>query len=220
MSDKSRKKRRGDISGDNVLGQLSKMSLGEQAKLMAMAEHDGDEDLRSHVLQALGWAKAGSRTREKSREVPVTWTQIHVLDRLEEAYEVLAALPARTRPKQYGNAMPTVVQEKLPLIVEFELDTAGELEHMHDDRNRVRLAPTAAQVTRMDQALRWPFEHLSDEPELARAISLRALWAAMRVDIRKRCERQGLHHETFNVQWQAGLGIITGRLIARRVPVS
>jgi hypothetical protein len=42
----------------------------------------------------------------------------------------------------------------------------------------------------------------------------------MRVDIRKRCERRRLHHETFNVQWQAGLKIITGRLIARRVPVT
>jgi hypothetical protein len=72
----------------------------------------------------------------------------------------------------------------------------------------------------MDQALRWPLEHLGDKPELARAVSLRALWAAMRVDIRKRCERHGLHYGRFNNQWQAGLGIITSRLIARCVPIS
>jgi hypothetical protein len=152
--------------------------------------------------------------------VPAVWTQIHVLDRLEEAYEVLSALPAKTRPKQYGNAMPTVVQERPSLKDLLDMSEAGALEQFEQDRNRVRLAPTTAMVSRMDQALRWPLEHLSDKPELARAVSLRALWAAMRVDIRKRCERRGLHHETFNVQWQAGLRIITGRLIAQRVPVS
>jgi hypothetical protein len=47
-------------------------------------------------------------------------------------------------------------------------------------------------ISRMDQALRWSLEYLSDALELARAVSLRALWAAMRVDIRKRCERHGL----------------------------
>jgi hypothetical protein len=199
---------------------LPKLSLIDRARLSALIELDGDQHLRTHILGAIGRSETGRRARERSREVPAVWTQIHVLDRLEEAYEVLSALPAKTRPKQYGNAMPTVVQERPSLKDLLEMSEGGQLEQFEQDRNRVRLAPTTAMISRMDHALRWPLEHLSNEPELARAVSLRALWAAMRVDIRKRCERRGLHHETFNMQWQEGLRIITGKLIARRVPVS
>jgi hypothetical protein len=219
MSEK-KKKNSGDIPKDNVPEELSLMSLTDRARLAALVELDGDENLRAHLLGAIGRAETGRGSRQRARDVPMVWTQIHVLDRLEEAFEVLSALPAKTRPKQYGNAMPTVVQERPSLKDLLDMSEGGQLEQFEQDRNRVRLAATAAMVTRMDQALRWPFEHLSHQPELARAVSLRALWAAMRIDIRKRCERHGLHHETFNVQWQAGLGIITGRLIARRVPVS
>jgi hypothetical protein len=142
------------------------------------------------------------------------------LDRLEEAYEVLAGMPMVTRPKQYGNAMPMPSQQKLSIYDQIEMLGTGELEQMHEDRNRVRLAATSAQVTRMEQALRWPFEYLGDRPQLARAISLRAMWAAMRADIRKQCERRGMNHELFNQNWQQGLKIITAALVARKVPVS
>lgn len=147
------------------------------------------------------------------------WTIVHVLDRLEEAYGVMAMMPAATRPKAYGSAWPSVVQEKIPLIVLAEIGEA-EVETRQEEQNRVRLAPTAAQVSRMEQASRWPFEYLRDRPELAKAISLRAMWSAMRVDIRKRCKRKGIDHDDFNRQWQEGLNIITATLIARRVPVS
>lgn len=202
--------------GDDI--DLKSLSLLDRARLAALIEleQDADSDLRTHLLGAVGRAETGRRTREGSREVPTVWTQVHVLDRLEEAFAVLATLPAKTRPKQFGNAMPTPVRERPSLKDLLEMDEAGQLE----ERNRVRLAPTTAQITRMEEALRWPFEHLADEPELARALSLRALWAAMRVDIRKRCQQRRLSHDAFNWEWQQGLKIITGRLIARRVPVS
>jgi hypothetical protein len=140
------------------------------------------------------------------------------LDRLEEAFLVLSALPAKTRPQAYGNAMPTPVQEKISFKDLLDMANAGE--SFEEARNRVRIAPTTAQITRMEQALRWPFEHLADKPDLARAVSLRSFWAATRADIRKRCERHGLHHPTFNMQWQAGVSIVTRELVARRVTVS
>jgi len=124
------------------------------------------------------------------------------LDRLEEAFQVMAMMPAATRPKAYGSAWPSVVQEKIPLITLAEMGAIGELETQQEEQNRVRMAPTSAQVSRMEQALRWPFEYLSDQPELAKAIQLRSMWAAMGVDIRKRCERRGIEHEEFNRQWQ------------------
>lgn len=196
------------------------MSLTDRARLAALVESDGDEQLRVHLLGAIGRAEAGQRSRETAREVPPTWTMIHVLDRLEEAYAVLAALPAKTRPQQYGNGMPTPVREKLTNKDWIDLLEAGELEKVEQDRNRVRLAPTTAQITRMDQALAWAFEYLRDQPELAKAISLRALWAVLRADVQKRCLSRGIEPKTFNQQWQQGLRIITAALIARRVPVS
>lgn len=204
--------------GDSV--DLAKMSLDQRAKLTALIEADGDTDLRQHLLGAMGRSEGASGARSRAREIPERWTLIHVLDRLEEAYSVLAGMPMATRPKQYGNAMPTPHQQKLSIYDQIEMLGTGELEQLHEDRNRVRLAPTSAQVTRMEQALRWPFEYLSDRPELAKAIQLRAMWSAMGVDIRKRCERRGINHDAFNANWQQALAAITGALIARKVPVS
>jgi hypothetical protein len=66
----------------------------------------------------------------------------------------------------------------------------------------------------------WPFEYLGDRPDLAKAISLRAMWSVMKVDIRKRCASRGIDHRAFNVQWQTALSLITGTLIARKVRLS
>jgi Domain of unknown function (DUF6362) len=148
------------------------------------------------------------------------WTIVHTLDRLEEAFHVMAMMPAATRPKAYGSAWPSVVQEKIPLVILAEMSASGELETQQKEQNRVRLPPSSAQVSRMEQALRWPFEYLSGQPDLARAISLRAMWSAMGADIRKRCKRRGIDHVEFSRQWQEGLNIITATLISRKVPVS
>jgi hypothetical protein len=194
------------------------MSLTKRARLAALIELDGDDGLRGHLLGVVGRMEAPAGRRSSVREVPSTWTMVHVLDRLEEAYEVLLALPARTRPKQYGNAMPTPVQERPALKDLLEMAEAGE--SFEEDRNRVRLAPTTAQITRMDQALAWPMEYLADRPDLAKAISLRALWAVIRADIRRSCQRRGLDHKLFNRQWQEGLKVVTATLTARRVTVN
>lgn len=220
MTDKQRKSGIEGHAGDNVPGDLSQMSQQQRARLSALIELDGDSDLRTHLLGAMGRSETTRGARGAAREVPDRWTIVHVLDRLEEGYEVLAGMPMATRPKQYGNAMPTPHQQKLSILDQIEMLGTGELEQLHEDRNRVRLAATSAQVSRMDQALGWPFEYLRDRSELAKAISLRAMWAVMRADIRKKCERRGLEHDEFNRQWQEGLRIITAMLIARKVPVS
>jgi hypothetical protein len=196
------------------------LSPAARAKLSVLIEKDGDADLREHLLGAIGRANPGRGSLGSPREVPSKWSIVHVLDRLEEAFEVMGMMPAATRPKAYGSAWPSMVQEKIPLVILAEMSAIGELETQQEEQNRVRLPPSSAQITRMEQALRWPFEYLGDRPLLARAISQRAMWAAMRVDIRRRCERRGINHDEFNVFWQEGLNIITAMLIARKVPVT
>lgn len=199
---------------------ISHMSHSDRAKLSALIEKDGDAELREHLLGAMGRSETGRGSLRAPREVPDAWSIVHVLDRLEEAYEVMAMMPAATRPKAYGSAWPSFVQDKIPLVILAEMSASGELETQQEEQNRVRLPPSSAQISRMEQALRWPFEYLRDRPELAKAISLKTMWAAMHVDIRKRCERRGIDHDAFNRQWQEGLNIITVLLIARKVPVS
>jgi hypothetical protein len=212
------KKGKNKVDGGNI--DLSHLSPTDRAKLSTLIEADGDAELREHLLGAIGRAETGRGSLRAPREVPSIWSQIHALDRLEEAFQVMAMMPAATRPKAYGSAWPSIVQEKIPLVILAEMSASGELESQQDEKNRVRVPPSSAQISRMEQALRWPFEYLRDQPELARAISQRAMWSAMHVDIRKRCERRGIDHDRFNADWQEGLRIITVMLIALKVPVS
>lgn len=199
---------------------VSRLSIEQRARLNVLIEADGDDALREHLLGAIGRSEQSILSRRSAREVPSRWTPIHVLDRLEEAYLVLANQPAVGGPKQYGNGMPTVVQERLTNKDWIDLYHSGELETMHEDRNRVRIPATAAQVTRMEQALRWSFEYLGNEPALARALSQRALWAALKFDIRRRCADLCILHGEFNLLWQEGLRVVTATLVARHIPVS
>jgi len=141
------------------------------------------------------------------------------LDRLEDAFRTLSSQPGGGKARS-SSVWPVMEQQKLSFKDLIEMSATGELEQREADRNRVRLAPTSLQVTQMEQALAWPFEYLRDQPELAKAIQLRALWSSMGADIRKRCERRGIDHDAFNANWQRALAIITGALVARKVPVS
>jgi hypothetical protein len=203
MADNKRKTGKEDKK-DNVLSDMSSMSPTARAKLSALIEKDGDADLREHLLGAMGRAETARGSLRAPREVPDMWSIVHALDCLEEAFAVMAMMPAATRPKAYGSAWPSIVQEKIPLVILAEMSASGELETQQEEKNRVRVPPSSAQITRMEQALRWPFEYLRERPDLARAISQRAMWAAMHVDIRKRCERRKIDYDEFNAHWQEG----------------
>lgn len=196
----------------------SLLSLMDRARLSALAEIDGDPGVRSLVMGVLGKAPP-ARTGRKARELPPQWSQIHVLDRLEEAYETLARLPMMTRPKQYGNAMPSVVRDRIPLLIQAEMAASGDLERQ-DDSDDVRLSVTAAQISRMDQAFGWPVDFLLEYPEMAKAVCLKAIWGVAKANISERCLGRGMNHKFFNRQWQHALTIIAVKLIQKKVPVT
>lgn len=214
MTSRDSREREKRDSHVDLTSDLSRLSQIERARLAALVELDGDPTLRQHLLGAVGVVP---ERRRREREVPDRWTIVHVLDRLEEAVEVRSMTPASTRPKEFGAAWPAYTYDRFDLNSQME---TAELEKTLADRNKVRLQPTAAQVSRAEQAERWPFEYLSDRPELARAIGLRVLWSVMKVDIRKRCQARGIDHAEFNRDWQQALGIITGKLIACRISIS
>lgn len=201
-------------------GELSLLSLSEKARLAALANLEQDAGVRAHVLGLLGDAVPAKPRRAARAPLPDSWNQIHVLDRFEEAFEVLLSLPMTTRPKAYGNAMPTIAPEaRLSLFEQVKMLETGQLEELHAERNRARISPTAGQITRMDQALAWPAEHLLDQPEMARALLRRCFWTVTKTDVRRKFADDD-DYRAFNDRWHEALAIVTGALNARLVPVT
>jgi hypothetical protein len=91
-----------------------------------------------------------------------------------------------TRPRGYINSMPVYLYDRADHNSQLE---THELERLVWLRNRVRIPPSPAEIARMEEALRWPWEFLSG-PEfhhIARAVNLGALWAAVDADVERVC---------------------------------
>lgn len=188
------------------------LPLDERVRRGVGAELRGD---RENVLGAIGVASPAQRTRR--RLLPERWTVLHVIERIEEAFQVLGRTPARIWPRQFGNSMPRHLYDRADLNSQLE---TGELERMMRVRNRVRLSATPAEIARMNQAIAWPMEYLADKPEVARAVCLAAVWYNQQADIGERCATLNLTRRAFNRRVAHGLSIIAGELIRRGVPVS
>jgi hypothetical protein len=188
-------------------------SLVERAAQAARAELRGD---RTGILGATGEAALPPLTR--ARRVPEHWSFVHVMDRMEEAFRTLSRLPMATRPRGYVNSMPFYRYDRADLNSQLE---TYELEKMARQRNRVRIPPSPAEVARMEEALRWPTELLSGAEfhNLARAVNLASLWAAVDADVDRGLRRIKLTRRAFNARKLQGFRIIARELIRRRVPI-
>ena len=187
--------------------------LKERAMQAARAELRGE---RSGILGAVGHSALLPLSR--TRRVPERWSFIHVMERMEEAFRILARLPTATRPRGYINSMPFYVYDRGDLNAQIE---TYELERLARVRNRVRLPPSPAEIDRMEEALRWPAAYLAgaEFQHVARAVNLGSLWAAFDADVDKGLKRLKITRRTFNARKLQGLRIITRELVCRCVPV-
>jgi hypothetical protein len=154
----------------------------------------------------------------RTRQVPEQWSFIYVMERLEEAFRTLARLPMATRPRGYVNSMPFYVYDRGDLNAQME---TCELERMASLRNRVRIPPSPAELSRMEEALHWPAAYLSGAEfhHVARAVNLGSLWAAFDTDVDAGLRRIEITRRTFNARKLQGLRIIGRELVRRRVPI-
>jgi hypothetical protein len=191
----------------------SNTTLHQRAAAAARAELRGE---RAGILGALGPSVPAPLSRPPT--VPERWSLVHVMDRMEEAFRVLARLPLPTRPKGYINSMPVYLYDQGDLNSQLE---TYELERMAKIRNRVRLPPSPAEIERMEQALGWPAAYLSgaEFQHVARAVNLGSLWAAFDTDVDAALKRIKVTRRTFNARKLQGLRLITVALIRRRIPV-
>jgi hypothetical protein len=77
------------------------LALADRAALAARAELRGD---RTGILGAIG--ESSLAPLQRTRAVPERWSFLHVMERMEEGFRILARLPMPTRPKGYINSMP------------------------------------------------------------------------------------------------------------------
>ena len=202
-----------DRASDQVSHAGAALNLSSRAAAAARAELRGD---RSGILGAIG--EAAPIPLGRMRTVPDCWSFIHVMERMEEAFRILARLPMPSRPRGYLNSMPVYLYDRGDLNSQLE---TYELERLAKLRNRVRIPPSPAEIARMEEALRWPSLFLAgrDYEHVARAVNLGALWAAFDRDIDKALKPLKMTRRTFNVRKLQGLRIIEWELIRRRVPV-
>ncbi len=188
-------------------------TLTERAAAATRAELRGE---RSGILGAVARKPLLPLIHAPPR--PEHWSLVHVMERLEEAFRVLARLPIPTRPRGYINSMPFYLYDRGDLNAQLE---THELERLAKVRNRVRIPPSPSEVARMEEALRWPTLYLSG-PEfhhVARAVNLGSLWSALDADVDGHLKRMKITRRTFNARKLQGLRIITRELIRGRVPV-
>ena len=83
--------------------------------------------------------------------VPLHWTGPHVATRLADAWRVLSRMPWRSPyPRSYGRWWPSYRPEFADVLAMIEAD---ELEAMQREQNRVRVLPSAKQITQMEAAI-------------------------------------------------------------------
>jgi hypothetical protein len=202
------------ISSAPAQDRVADRDLAVRAAGAARAELQGD---RGGILGAMG-PSAPVRSSLRARAVPDRWSFVHVMERLEEGFRILARLPIATRPRGYFNSMPLPIADRADLHAQLE---TYELDRLAQPHNRVRIPPTPAEIGRMEEALHWPAAYLAG-PEfhhVARAVNLGGLWAAFDADVDERLKRLKITRRTFNARRLQGLRIITRELIRGRVPI-
>jgi len=187
--------------------------LADRAATAARAELRGE---RTGILGAIG--PAGPPPLARARRVPERWSVVHVMERMEEAFRILARLQIPTRPRGYINSMPIHLYDQGDLNAQLE---TYELERMAQLRNRVRVPPSPSEIARMEEALQWPTAYLggAEFHHVARAVNLGSLWAAFDADIDARLRRMKVPRRAFNARKLQGLRIIAHELARRRVAI-
>jgi len=213
-----RKPRKPAVPKPALMNSPPELSIPERAQRSLQREHSPND---GHVVGLLGQID-GARTSPQApvRRPLVTWTVVHVADRIEEAYRVLARLSVATRPKEFGNTLPEYIYDRGDLNSQQE---GGELERLMRQRNRVVLPASPTEIARMEQSFQWIVSYLNRYPEVSRAVCRGAMWAAANADVVDRCASVGIPE--YRVRWFVrqrwhGLLLIAHGLIRDRVPVS
>src|SRR5262245_38116109 len=114
--------------------------------------------------------------------VPTRWDGPQVGKRLTEAFRTLTRLPVANGPRFRSGYWPEMAKEWTDQLAELEAD-AAQLEVDARAANRVRILPSAAEISKMEAAISWPATYLAKtRPILAVSVQLVALWRSRERD--------------------------------------
>jgi hypothetical protein len=98
--------------------------------------------------------------------IPPYWDGPHVGRRLIEAFRTLDRTPMRGM-SAFGSTWPAYRQEFREYYAALVGDERAEHATIAAERNRVRVMPSAIEITRMELVIGWPARYLGDQPQLA-----------------------------------------------------
>src|SRR5262249_21162580 len=151
--------------------------------------------------------------------VPMHWNGPHVGKRLIEAFRTLTRLPIAKGPKFHSGVWPERTREWTDEMARLEAD-AEQLAAEARAANRVRLLPTAAEISRMETAISWPGYYLAKtRPILGRTVMIVALWRSRERDLSWIARKLRLGVHTVRARNRAGLDLIAAGLHQDGVPV-
>jgi hypothetical protein len=150
--------------------------------------------------------------------IPERWDGPHVGKRLIEAFKTLSQLPARGGPVAFGSFWPEMFVEWHDELAQAQAD---EEQKAADARaaNRVRIRPTAHEITVMEQAIVWPARYLvPHRVNLARAVGFVALWRSREQELGWIARRLRVGVRVLRLRNRRGLDLIAAGLQEIRRP--
>lgn len=111
-------------------------------------------------------------------DIPTAWTPEHVQNRMVEAFDILARSGTRVGPRQHANGWPAMIHEFADLV-DAQARALAEKERQQERGSR----PTAEELSRMNEALKWPMTYLDGKPLQSDALMLWAYATALGRDM-------------------------------------
>ena len=151
--------------------------------------------------------------------IPPRWNGPHVGKRMIESYQTLAKLPVANGPRFHSGFWLEWTREWTDEMARLGAD-AAQLEAEARAANRVRILPSAAEISRMEAAIAWPGHYLAKtRPILAVTVQLVALWRSREKDLRWIARKLRLGVHTVRARNRTGLDLIAAGLHRDGVPV-
>jgi hypothetical protein len=150
--------------------------------------------------------------------VPTRWDGPQVGKGLTEAFRILSRLPMNGHPRAFGTAWPECAREwsdELAILT----SEISDLEATARAQNRVRIMPSASEISRMEAAIGWPTRYLTTRPILSRTVQLVALWRSRERELNWIARKMRLGVHTVRARNRTGLDLIAAGLHRDGVPV-
>lgn len=149
------------------------------------------------------------------RVLPEVWSTEFVAFRLIEAFQTLRKIPSgKLLPKAFGNGWPAIVRSYADAVGAEPMREAKEFVF-----ESAKARASADEITRMDEALRWPLTYLRGKPNQATALSVWAFCKAYELSISRELKRRSMPRATFDRRRDAALLVIKRGLVGDEIAI-